>query len=116
MPNRYHEAEAFAVFTPRELAEADSILRPQFEAMAELYERLTDCAEALMRVHAPKSVEALVEKIILKTIFFRTVGLIGKCAVDSGNLALPDGDGPVAVYVYKTQEADREAATVGVQV
>ena len=95
---------------------ADSILRPQFEAMAELYERLTDCAEALMRVHAPKSVEALVEKIILKTIFFRTVGLIGKCAVDSGNLALPDGDGPVAVYVYKTQEADREAATVGVQV
>ncbi|MBS1333224.1 MAG: sigma-70 family RNA polymerase sigma factor [Clostridiales bacterium] len=107
---------AFAVFTPRELAEADSILRPQFEAMAELYERLTDCAEALMRVHAPKSVEALVEKIILKTIFFRTVGLIGKCAVDSGNLALPDGDGPVAVYVYKTQEADGEAASVGVQV
>ena len=76
----------------------------------------TDCAEALMRVHAPKNVEALVEKIILKTIFFRTVGLIGKCAVDSGNLALPDGDGPVAVYVYKTQEADGEAASVGVQV
>lgn len=107
---------AFAVFTSRELAEAESILRPQLEAMAELYERLTDCAEALMRVHAPKNVEALVEKIILKTIFFRTVGLIGKCAVDSGNLALPDGDGPVAVYVYKTQEADGEAASVGVQV
>ena len=107
---------AFAVFTSRELAEAESILRPQLEAVAELYERLTDCAEALMRVHAPKNVEALVEKIILKTIFFRTVGLIGKCAVDSGNLALPDGDGPVAVYVYKTQEADGEAASVGVQV
>lgn len=45
-----------------------------------------------------------IEKIVTKTIFFRTVGLIGKCSVNSGELTLPDDDKPVAGFRLRSNE------------
>lgn len=91
-------------------------MKPQIESMISLYLKLTDIAVQLMKEHAPKSVDGLIDKIITKTIFFRTVGLIGKCAADSGELVLPDDDKPIAVFVYEITEQDKRSVSEGCQV
>ncbi len=106
----YTHDGAFVVFTKEELENTESVLSTQIEAMACLYSELAEKAEKLMRVHASKGVETCIEKIIKKTIFFRTVGLIGKCAVHSGELLLPDDENPIAVFVYQMKESDQTSA------
>lgn len=100
----YSGDDSYAVFTEEQLNEVTEILNTQINDMALLYGKLTDSAVKLMKIHAPKNVEGLVEKIVTKTIFFRTVGLIGKCSVNSGELTLPDDDKPVAGFRLRSNE------------
>ena len=57
----------------------------------------------------------LIEKIVGMTLFFRTVGFIGKCAVDSGALTVPDDGKPIAVYVYEIDDGDHNKSLQDVQ-
>ena len=91
----------YAVFTKEELTKVETMLDESIGDMAALYSDLRDIAVKLMKQHAPKSVELIVEKIIGKTLFLRTAGFIGKCAVDTGNLIIPDDDKPIAVFMYR---------------
>lgn len=68
---------------------------------AELYDRLFSLARRIMYVHAPKSVGEQIDSIIFRTLFFNTVGFIGGCAVRSGALAIPDFEGPAALYIVE---------------
>lgn len=108
--------DSYMILTVSELDKITSLLQPQIEEMSKLYDKLRSCAAKLMRVHAPESIGELVEKIITKTLFFRTAGFIGKCGVDSGVLAVPDGEKPVAVFLYETTEHDRASVSEDVQV
>lgn len=97
------------------LSEADErklyeILSEEAVLMAELYNQLFSCTCQSLRIHAPASVSGQIERIAFQTLFFRTVGLIGGCAVKSGELPLPDFDGPAAIYVREnTKEAEAGA-------
>ena len=91
----------YMILTKGELAVIETNLNNQINDMAALYGDLNDIAVDLMKQHAPKIVEQIVDKIVGKTLFFRTVGFIGKCAVDSGTLAVPDDEKPIAVFVYE---------------
>lgn len=95
----YSNADSYAVFNSAQLEAVTEILMPQIESMALLFSELTDCATGIMTEHAPKNVSGLVSKIVTKTIFFRSVGLLGKCALDSGELILPDDEKPIAVLI-----------------
>ena len=106
--------DEYMILTERELAEVESALGKQISDMAALYGDLKDIAVNLMKQHAPKSVDSIVEKIVGKTLFFRTVGYIGKCAVDSEMLTVPDDEKPVAVFVYEIGD-DTQAANYDVQ-
>ena len=88
------------------------ILRDESALMAKLFDGLFACACKVMKVHAPKRLGELVDRVVFQTLFFRTVGLIGGCAVESGLLALPDFDGPAALYV---REVEANAADTVVQ-
>lgn len=81
-----------------------SLLALEIEAMQLLYGRLSECASALMKVHAPKAVTGQVDSIVSRTIFFRTAGLMGVCAVRSGELALPEDERPAAIYLYECMQ------------
>lgn len=89
----------FMILTAEEENSLFKILEDESSKMAELYQQIFDCACRIMRSHAPRGVSEQVERIVFQTLFFRTVGLIGGCAVKSGILALPDFDGPAAVCV-----------------
>lgn len=106
----YSDKNEYAVFSDSELTQVIEVLKPQINEMAALYTDLVHCAVELMKVHAPKNIGGIIEKVITKTIFFRTVGLIGKCAFDSGEINIPKDDKPIAVFVCKT--ANQDKATV----
>ena len=93
--------DEYMILTKRDLAVIETKLKNQINDMAALYGDLKAFAVDLMKQHAPKSVDSIVEKIVGKTLFFRTVGFIGKCAVDSGMLSIPDDEKPIAVFVYE---------------
>ena len=95
------------ILTKCELAKVESALSKQIGDMASLYSDLKEIAVNLMKQHAPKSVDSIVEKIVGKTLFFRTVGYIGKCAVDSETLKVPDDETPIAVFVYEVDNDDK---------
>lgn len=106
----------FMVFTEKEEAELFEILSEETLVMADLYHRLFDCACELMHTHAPKSIEKQIDKIVYQTLFFRTVGLIGGCAVKSGAIELPDFDGPAAMYVRENTKEAEASVNQGVMV
>ena len=89
----------FILLTEREEQTLFELLRDERVLMANLYDGLFACACKVMKAHAPKRLGEMVDRIVFQTLFFRTVGLIGGCAVQSGLLALPDFDGPAALYV-----------------
>ena len=107
--------DEYMILKKTELAQIEAVLCNQINDMAALYGDLQDIAVNLMKQHAPKSVEPIVEKVIGKTLFFRTVGFIGKCSVDSGNLVVPDDEKPIAVFVYETSNDDKQKASQNVQ-
>ena len=56
-----------------------------------------------------RNVNKEISRIVFQSLFFRTVGLIGDCAVKSGLLALPDFEGPAAMYIRENTKAVKEA-------
>ncbi len=70
----YSGSEAYVLFSQTELSKLETLLEPQIRAMADLYGQ---------------------------TLFFDTVGLLGKCALDSGALRLPPTELPLAVFLYQ---------------
>lgn len=89
----------FLVLTKEEERALGEVLKGEAEQMADLYETLFACASLLMKAHAPKQIEGQVERIVYQTLLFRTAGLLGGCAVQSGELAVPEFEGPAAVCV-----------------
>ena len=73
--------------------------------MTELYERMYACACSIMKQHAPNQVAAEIERIVFQTLLFRSIGLFGGFAVDSGELAIPEIEGPLAFYVRENTTA-----------
>ena len=99
----------YPVFTAKELAQLETVLRDPISKTAELYGSLNEIAAQIMKQHAPKSVEPMVEKIIGKTVLFKTIGFVGKCAVDSGELTIPNAEKPVCVFVFEISDKQRNA-------
>lgn len=93
----------FIILTKAEERMLYDILGDEASMMAALYERLFSCACRLMHTHAPKNVDTQIDGIMFQTLFFRTVGFIGGCAVESGSLALPDFEGPAAIYICENK-------------
>lgn len=99
----------FIIFTEAEEDTFCRILDTLTDLMAELYDKLFACACRVMKQHAPEKMAAEAERIVFQTLLFRTNGLIGGCAVDSGELKLPEQEGPMAFYVRENTK-DAEAA------
>ena len=80
------------------------ILAEEADDMAELYRELAELAVEVMKAHAPAAVAGEVTAVIQSVLFHRSVGLMGKMAVDSGELCLPDAADtlPTAVLLYNT--------------
>lgn len=94
------EKASFMILKEAEYAQLRHILREEILMMKEVYEYLTSQGVELMKVHAPAHMAEIIPEVIARTIYFRTVGLIGGCAVQAGALELPKEPGPVALYVY----------------
>lgn len=99
---------SFMILTDTEYAALLELLQDEFFRMSKLYEYLTKQGIELMKVHAPEHMAVAIEAVITHTIYFRTVGLIGGCAVQTKALELPKEEGPVALYVYPITEQNRE--------
>ncbi len=93
-----------AYFTPEQVDRIyGEILSEEIAALGEFYRDLTECAAEIMKNHAPKSVAEEVDAVLRSTIFHRTVGLMGKLAVDTGAMKQPDDDLPAAVFLFETK-------------
>lgn len=93
-----------AYFTPEQVDRIYmDILSDEIAALGEFYRDLTDCAAEIMKNHAPKSVADEVDAVLRSTIFHRTVGLMGKLAMDTGTMKQPDDDLPAAVFLFETK-------------
>lgn len=97
----------FMTLTDAEYKQLREFLQEEILRMKELYEYLTEQGTMLMKVHAPSHMEEVIPRVIARTIYFRTVGLVGGCAVQSGALELPKEPGPVALYVYAITEDNK---------
>lgn len=97
----YSGSEAYVLFSQAELSTVETLLEPQIRAMADLYGQMVSLAQNLLLTHAPQSVAGLIPDVVGKTLFFDTVGLLGKCALDSGALRLPPTELPLAVFLYQ---------------
>lgn len=82
-----------------------TILADEVVSLGEFYRDLTECAAQIMRNHVSKTIAGDVEAVLRSTIFHRTVGLMGKLAVDSGELRVPgsEDDLPTAVFLFATE-------------
>ncbi len=98
----YSGSRAYVLFDQAQLAEVEALLEPQIQAVADLYGQMVSLARTLLQSHAPQSVAELVPDVVGKSLFFDTAGLLGKCALDSGALRLPDTEEPLVVFIYRT--------------
>ncbi|MBR3825340.1 MAG: RNA polymerase sigma factor [Lachnospiraceae bacterium] len=104
----------FMILTTAEYGKLREILQEEILCMKELYEYLTKQGTELMKVHAPAHMAEMIPLVIARTIYFRTVGLVGGCALQSGALELPKEPGPVALYVYAITEENKLDYTLDV--
>ncbi len=102
-----HQKATFMILTDAEYKQLRELLKEEILSMKKLYEYLTEQGTLLMKVHAPAHMEEVIPRVIARTIYFRTVGLVGGCAVQSGALELPKEPGPVALYVYDITEDNK---------
>ncbi len=94
-------------FTPEQVDRIyGEILSEEIAALGEFYRDLTECATEIMKNHAPKSVAEEVDAVLRSTIFHRTVGLMGKLAMDTGEMKQPDDDLPAAVFLFETKRME----------
>ena len=96
----------FVIFKAQEENAVAEILQDEIKQMAEVYKKLVETAVDVLKVHAPKGLEEQVQKVVIETIFFNTVGFIGACAFKSCALKLPEDDKPIAFYVYQYVRED----------
>ena len=97
----------FMILTNAEYVQLRILLQEEIHKMKELYEYLTELGIELMKLHAPAHITEVIPYVIARTIYFRTVGLVGGCALQSGALELPKEPGPVALYVYTIAEENK---------
>jgi len=95
----------FLIFTEKEEDTLCRILDSLSGQMTELYEKMYACACDILKQHAPEQVAAVTEKIVFQTLLFRCVGLFGGFAVESGELTVPEVEGPLAFYVRENTKA-----------
>ncbi len=82
------------------------ILAPEVTALTRFYQELAALSVETLRQHAPKSVWEELDMVVVGTLFHRTVGLLGKLAVDTGVLTVPaSAEVPTAVFLYETPTA-----------
>ena len=79
----------------------ESILLQEIEEIGKVYDKLYHCAAKIMRTHAPENVAPMVDNVVANTLFFDTVGMMGACAVKSGELTIPGDDLPAAVLIVR---------------
>lgn len=79
----------------------ESILHQEIEEIGKVYDKLYHCAGKIMGAHAPKNVAPMVDNVVANTLFFDTVGLMGACAVKSGELTVPGDNLPAAVLIVR---------------
>ncbi len=78
------------------------ILAPEVTALTACYQELAALAVETLRQHAPASVWEELDMVVAGTLFHRTVGLLGKLAVDTGILTVPaSAEVPTAVFLYE---------------
>ena len=109
-------APEFLVFSIEEENVLCRILDTLSGKMTELYEKLYVCACDVMKQHAPEQVSKEVEKIVFQTLLFRSLGLFSGFAVESGELVVPDVDGPLAFYVRENTREEEETVNENVAV
>lgn len=106
----------FLVATEEEKTKIFSVLQKEIDLMKELYNYLFEKSCEIISMIAPKHTENIQKSIIYGTLFFRTVGFIGGCAVKSGALDLPTFEGPAAVCITKNFDKSNEIVNQGVLV
>lgn len=89
------------IFTKSEQSSVVSALSDEIREMQGIYEWLTERAISLMKIHAPAHTKDMIGHIVASTIFFRSVGILGVCAVRSEMLSIPEDEKPFAFYVYQ---------------
>ena len=95
----------FLVFTEQEENALCKILDTLSDRMTALYEKMYACACDTLKQHAPEQVAASIERIVFQTLLFRAVGLFGGFAVESGELTVPEAEGPLAFYIRENTKA-----------
>lgn len=98
------EKAPFAVFTGEEIKRIEIIFEQEIKDFADIYAFLNDTAAKVMGDHAPEHVREQIGYVIGNSIFFRTVGFLGVCALDTGVITVPDDDGAAALYAYRINE------------
>ncbi len=92
------------------------LLSDEITLFEKLYDSFFEKACDIMSMHAPSQTDHSQESIIFGTLFFRTVGFIGGCAVKSGALPLPDFSGPAAICITKSDESSNKCVSQSVLV
>ncbi len=101
-PDNIRYAAALVPVISKEQKEAiAAILKKEIASFAKLFESLYDCALSVMRVHAPRSVERIIDPVLAKVLLFHTVGMIGESAVMSEALTIPEADCPLGGFLYQ---------------
>ena len=98
--------ENYLVIDPTAAKKLSVLFAEEIKGFCSLYGDLLNTAVELMQAHAPSHVAPMAERILAKTLFFRTVGLIGVLAVQGGALEKPSADdtNPAAVYLYPASQ------------
>ncbi|MBQ8332798.1 MAG: sigma-70 family RNA polymerase sigma factor [Clostridia bacterium] len=100
------EDSPLIVLKPEERKAVFGLLAEEIDGFGNLYRHLADLAAACTKNHAPKFLTEEAETVVRGSILYRTVGLLGKLAVESGALTVPEYDGPVAVFINEKMPAD----------
>ena len=90
------------------------LLSNEISLFETLYNKLFEKACHIMSMHAPRQTCDIQKSIVFGTLFFRTVGFIGGCAVKSKALALPDFIGPAAVCIIESVPESSGTVTQGI--
>ncbi len=80
-----------------------ALLKKECEEMIDLYEQLYTCACAVLADHAPTQLRDEAPGVMYRELFYKTVGLLGYAAVQSGELTVPDTEAPLGVYIRVTE-------------
>ncbi len=98
------EKASLSVFTGDEIKRIEKIFEQEIKDFADIYAFLNGTATKVMSEHAPDHVKGQIGHVIGNSIFFRTAGFLGGCALDTKVITVPDGDNAAALYGYRINE------------